>query len=71
MVISDCKQAVAWVNSSGVGDWEFLQMILDIRCMLGNLGQTIVEYNSRDTNSYADMLAKKGAAGDDLLDWSL
>lgn len=63
IVVSDCKQAVAWVNSIGVRDWKFLQLILGIISMLDSLGQVSIEFNSRDTNSYADALAKRGAGG--------
>ncbi|KAK1581244.1 hypothetical protein Q3G72_004240 [Acer saccharum] len=36
------------------------------------LGQACVEYSSRDTNSFIDLLAKNGAAGDeDVLRWCL
>ncbi|KAK4840660.1 hypothetical protein QYF36_015006 [Acer negundo] len=69
VVASDCLQVVPWINSSGVGDWRYVQLILEIKSFLGNLGQTMVEFNSRDTNSVADSLAKKGAGGGgDVLD---
>ena len=55
-----------------MGDWRFLQLILEIRSMLGSLGQVSVEFNLRDSNSYADLLAKKGFGREgDLLEWSL
>ncbi|KAI9187091.1 hypothetical protein LWI28_024284 [Acer negundo] len=65
VIVSDCKQAVDWINGIGVGDWKYWQLIMDIRSSLGRLGQTTVEFNSRNTNSYADILAKKGAGRND------
>ena len=55
VVVSDCKQAVNWVNSCGVGDWKYVQLIMEIRNLLGSWGQVSVEFNSRDTNSFADV----------------
>ncbi|KAK1581095.1 hypothetical protein Q3G72_003036 [Acer saccharum] len=57
------KAVHAYFFSSGVGDWRFLQLILDIRSMLCRLGQALVEFDSRDTNVFADALAKRGAEG--------
>ena len=72
VVVSECKLAVAWINSNGVGDWSFLQQILEIRGVINNGGQIFVEFNHRETNSFADDLAKKGAGGGDiLLNWNM
>ena len=72
VVISDSKTAVSWINGSGVGSWMHVHQILEIRNLLGCLSKAHVEFESRESNSFADMLAKKGAAGeDDVLIWSL
>ena len=63
IVVSDCKQVVAWINSKGVGDWNYLQQILDIRDMLASLGQVSVEFSPRESNFFADFLAKQGVSG--------
>ncbi|KAK4843319.1 hypothetical protein QYF36_006731 [Acer negundo] len=63
-------KAVAWVNNCGVGDWNYLQQILEIRSLLGKWGQISVEFSSRDSNVFADSLARNGAeVSGDLLDW--
>ncbi|KAK0594528.1 hypothetical protein LWI29_006366 [Acer saccharum] len=69
-VVSDCKQVVAWINCNGVGEWKYLQLILEIRSLLSRLNQVVVEYKPRETNYFADALAKRGADGGVyLLDW--
>ncbi|KAK3218061.1 hypothetical protein Dsin_012031 [Dipteronia sinensis] len=69
---SDSKMAVSWINSRDLGSWVHSHLILDIRSLLGSLGQACVEFSSRDSNSFADVLAKKGAAGEvDVLWWCL
>ncbi|KAK1567629.1 hypothetical protein Q3G72_026813 [Acer saccharum] len=37
--------------------------VIDIRSMLCRLGHALVEFDSRDTNIFADALAKRGAEG--------
>ena len=69
--VSDSKEVVSWINSNGVGSWQHMNQIMDIRNLLGVLNQSHVEFNLRDYNTYADGLAKKGADGEgDVLEWS-
>ncbi|KAK0599556.1 hypothetical protein LWI29_006326 [Acer saccharum] len=69
-VVSDCKQVVAWINCNGVGEWKYLLLILEIRSLLSRLNQVVVEYEPRETNHFADALAKRGADGGGfLLKW--
>ncbi|KAK3220416.1 hypothetical protein Dsin_014386 [Dipteronia sinensis] len=58
-IVGDSKVAVLWVNSEGIGNLKHVDIILDIRNMLCFLGNTRVIFNSRDSNSFADSLAKK------------
>ena len=63
---------VSWIDSSGIGNWKLLHNILEIRSLIGTMGQTQVEFSPRETNTFADLLAKKGAEGGrDLLKWNL
>ena len=62
VVVSDSSTTVSWINGSGVGSWDHLNLILDIRNLLGRLSKIRVEFCSRVSNSYADLLAKKGAS---------
>lgn len=49
-----------------------MPLILEICNLLGSLSHVNVEFCSRDYNSYADCLAKKGAGEEeDVLVWSL
>ncbi|KAK3231836.1 hypothetical protein Dsin_003717 [Dipteronia sinensis] len=59
-IVSDSKAAVAWVNSEGFCNLRHVDVIYDIRNSLNFLGNTRVIFNSRASNSYANMLAKKG-----------
>ncbi|KAK0603011.1 hypothetical protein LWI29_000455 [Acer saccharum] len=64
-------QVVAWINCNGVGEWKYLHLILEIRSLMSRLNQVVVEYEPRETNLFADALAKRGADGGGfLLKWS-
>ena len=67
-IISDSKEAVNWVNGSGYGSLNHVNIIYDIRFNLNILGSTEVIYNPRSSNCFADFLAKKGSslAGDTM-----
>ncbi|KAK2643404.1 hypothetical protein Ddye_025167 [Dipteronia dyeriana] len=56
-IASDSKVAVSWINNGGVGNIS----LVDIMCKLDALGGTVVSYNPRSSNSFADDLAKKGS----------
>ncbi|KAK2639287.1 hypothetical protein Ddye_027082 [Dipteronia dyeriana] len=59
-------------KSELIGNWEHAQLIFDIWSLLGSMAQATIEFSSRDTNSEADVLAKKGAeGGGDVLFWNL
>ncbi|KAK0598383.1 hypothetical protein LWI29_034150 [Acer saccharum] len=69
-MVSDCQQVVGWINSNGVGDRRYLQKILEIRSMLRSLDKVSVEFESRDSNVFADALARRGAGGsEEIMDW--
>ncbi|KAK3198596.1 hypothetical protein Dsin_022011 [Dipteronia sinensis] len=69
--VSDSKVAVSWINSTGIGNWKQMQEIYEIRSLLNILGQARVVFSTRASNSFADMLAKKGSGeGVDFISWS-
>ncbi|KAK2663576.1 hypothetical protein Ddye_002150 [Dipteronia dyeriana] len=57
--ISDAREVVSWGNDEGLGNLKHLDLIYDIRVMLGGLGNASLIFNSRTTNSVADRLAKQ------------
>ncbi|KAK3193125.1 hypothetical protein Dsin_024435 [Dipteronia sinensis] len=60
VIVSDSMTAVTWVNDRSFGSVKHVNLIYKIRGNLIKLGKTVVIYNSRASNSFADMLAKKG-----------
>ncbi|KAK2634746.1 hypothetical protein Ddye_029538 [Dipteronia dyeriana] len=58
--VSDSTLAVSWINSSGFRNLEHTQTIYDIRSLQRSLGRASVVFSLRASNSFADMLAKKG-----------
>ncbi|KAK2654440.1 hypothetical protein Ddye_014296 [Dipteronia dyeriana] len=72
VISSDCLVAVSWINSADIGNFNLLNLIYGIRNLLCTLGQTSVQFSSRVSNSYADLLAKRGADGDrDVITWEV
>ena len=72
VIVSDSLMAVSWINSNGVGSWVHSHLIMEIRNLLGILRQAQVEFSPREYNVFTDLLAKKGADGEeDVLDWRL
>ncbi|KAK3219673.1 hypothetical protein Dsin_013643 [Dipteronia sinensis] len=59
-IVSDSKVTVSWVNSKGFGNLKHIHTIYDIRNSLKILDNTRVIFISRASNSFADLLAKKG-----------
>ncbi|KAK3169154.1 hypothetical protein Dsin_000058 [Dipteronia sinensis] len=63
-------RAVSWVNEGDFGSLKHINLIYDIRNILHYLSNTVVLYNSRATNSFADLLAKKGSSRNgDFIQW--
>ncbi|KAK3219556.1 hypothetical protein Dsin_013526 [Dipteronia sinensis] len=70
-IASDSKVVVAWVNNDDFGSINHVKWIYDIRCKLKILGNTSVVYNSRSSNSFVDMLARRGSSlKEDIICWS-
>ncbi|KAK0579601.1 hypothetical protein LWI29_028541 [Acer saccharum] len=68
---SDSKTAVSWVSGCIYGNNNHDQVIGNIRSWLDNIYLAAVEFRPRMTNSFADILAKKGLQqGTDELWWS-
>ncbi|KAK3212638.1 hypothetical protein Dsin_017344 [Dipteronia sinensis] len=69
-IVSDSKVAVSWINNAGIGSLKHIDFIFDIRGMLNEMGNTVVVFNSRASNSFADMLAKRGSTRTgDVVEW--
>ncbi|KAK3200010.1 hypothetical protein Dsin_023425 [Dipteronia sinensis] len=62
--ISDSREAVSRVNNEGLGNFNQLHLIYDIRSMLGLLGKASLSFNPRVTNHEADLMAKQGLSSD-------
>ncbi|KAK3225985.1 hypothetical protein Dsin_005847 [Dipteronia sinensis] len=60
VIVSDSKSAVSWVNEGRFGSIKHVNLIFNIRCNLNKLGNMVVIFNSRASNSFVDMLSKKG-----------
>ncbi|KAK3222654.1 hypothetical protein Dsin_009679 [Dipteronia sinensis] len=58
--ISDSTEAVSRVNDESRDNLNQLNLIYDIRSMLGSLGKASLSYNPRVTNHAADLMAKQG-----------
>jgi ribonuclease HI len=70
--LSDSKTAVSWILKSIPGCNSHDQIISNIRSWLDSFHMAAVEFRPRSTNSFADVLAKKGVqTGMDELWWSL
>ncbi|KAK1567980.1 hypothetical protein Q3G72_018942 [Acer saccharum] len=72
IIISDSMVAVSWVNGSEFGSLNHVNLIYDIRSLLHFLGGTVVGYNSRSSNNFADCLAKKASnREEDFVTWDV
>ncbi|KAK2642942.1 hypothetical protein Ddye_024705 [Dipteronia dyeriana] len=63
IIACDSKIVTEWVTSRDIEGSNHEQLISHIRNSLYGFGQASVVYYPRDSNSYADILAKKGSAG--------
>ncbi|KAK2641042.1 hypothetical protein Ddye_022805 [Dipteronia dyeriana] len=71
-IVSDSTEAVSWVNAAGIGNLAFMNIIQEIQQCLSILGNTLIIFNFRSSNSLADSLAKNGSGkGADFVVWEL
>ncbi|KAK2651351.1 hypothetical protein Ddye_011207 [Dipteronia dyeriana] len=63
IIACDSKSAVEWVTSRDIEGSNHEQLISHIRNNLHGFGQASVVHCPRASNSYADILAKKGSTG--------
>ena len=71
VIMSDSKEAILWINNSGLSNIKHTQIIYDIRCCFHRLRFTSVVFCNRVYNSLTDSLAKKGSSfGGNVLTWS-
>ena len=70
-IASDCKSAVDWVKNRGLGGDRHAQNIQCICDFLDRFGLASVVFCPRASNQFADILAKKGAAGGEVMRWSV
>ncbi|KAK1588519.1 hypothetical protein Q3G72_024303 [Acer saccharum] len=61
VIVSDSRQAVYWVDGGGIINSNCVQAICEIKRLLALLGNTMVLYIPRASNTLADILAKKGS----------
>ncbi|KAK2641221.1 hypothetical protein Ddye_022984 [Dipteronia dyeriana] len=57
-IISDSKSAVSWANGKDFGCLKLVNLIYDIRGVLQGLAGLSICFRHRDSNSFADSLAK-------------
>ncbi|KAK0600998.1 hypothetical protein LWI29_020370 [Acer saccharum] len=70
--INDSKTTVSWVSGCIPGNNSHDQVIGNIRSWLDSFYLAVVEFRPRMTNSFADILAKKGLqSGTKELWWSV
>ena len=70
-IVSDCLNAVEWINGDNVGSIDHINLIYGIRDAQRIHGSMKICYSSRASNSVADALAKMGASEEgDLCHWS-
>ena len=71
VIASDSTVAVSWVNKSeDLGSFKHIDTIYDIKTYLKDWGNCSVEFNYRNSNSFADSLAKMGSSRQgDFLQW--
>ncbi|KAK2649325.1 hypothetical protein Ddye_016814 [Dipteronia dyeriana] len=72
-IISDSLVAVLWANDSkGFGNLRVVDLVYDIKTILERVGRITISYNLRNTNSYAEILSKRGSNMEgDFLIWGL
>ncbi|KAK2636977.1 hypothetical protein Ddye_031769 [Dipteronia dyeriana] len=71
MIVSDSQTAVSWITNDGCVNIEHAQTIVGIRNMLIIGDQISVVFCPRESNSFANMLAKNGSTlVKDILSWS-
>ncbi|KAK3229950.1 hypothetical protein Dsin_001831 [Dipteronia sinensis] len=70
--ISDSGEVVSWVNGGGCGNSDHMLSMSDVRSNLLKMDGAHIIFKSRDSNSVADSLAKRGSGGgDDRESWSI
>ena len=70
--MSDCKEAVSWVNDDDFGNINLVDFIYDIHSCLRLMKNILFHHISRAVNSEANSLAKRGScslADGDAIDW--
>ena len=69
-IVSDCLNAVEWINGDNVGSIDHINLIYGIRDALRIHGRAKICCCPRASNSIADALAKRGALeGGDFCHW--
>ncbi|KAK3183781.1 hypothetical protein Dsin_031067 [Dipteronia sinensis] len=61
IIVSDSMVAISWINDVGFGSLKHVRTIYDIRNMTSFHGNLKIIHNHRASNSFADMLAKRGS----------
>ncbi|KAK2651364.1 hypothetical protein Ddye_011220 [Dipteronia dyeriana] len=65
-------RGLLWVIKEGIGCLGHVNTIFDVRCWIKERGNLSIVFNPRASNSFADMLAKKGSSGSgDFLVWAV
>ncbi|KAK3231064.1 hypothetical protein Dsin_002945 [Dipteronia sinensis] len=69
-IVSDSKVVVLWITNEGFGSLNHVNQVYNIRNILSLLKGTVVLYNSRATNSFADNLDEMGSSmARDFIEW--
>ena len=70
-IVSDSQIAVDWVKNRGVGGEGHANTVQFICSCLDSYGFTSVIHGNRNSNQFADSLARKGAAGREEVRWAV
>ncbi|KAK2639638.1 hypothetical protein Ddye_027433 [Dipteronia dyeriana] len=60
-IVSDSLVVVTWINADSIGSYAHVKLVYNIQDLLRVHGRMLVRFCSRNSNSYADNLAKKGS----------
>ena len=69
-IFSNSKSTVAWIKGSDFGNLQLVNLVYDIRQFLKSSNNFDIKFMPRDSNAFADSLAKAGSSGGvERLEW--
>ena len=68
-IVSDSLVVVTWINSDNVGSLDYVNLVYDIRDLMGRHGNLSLVFCSRASNTFADDLAKGSNLMGNVVHW--